>query len=418
MSTASGIELLTQGEALGVEVGRIENELGAVWRDADSDGGEDHANGRRAMARAARWNIVIPTRGSVALSQAKTMIGAIAPAIPARMIVIGRNDASRSLDIRSTIASNVVSGPDGAPVVCSEEITLTGPSRSDGHFGALVRALRIPSLPTATLSIDAAVMDGLVIRELLPLSDRLVIDTGRCEHPDELAVLHRLTTDGVREVSDLGWSRLSSLRQLCKAMFDPPAGNQPPRDATRVTIEHRPRHVSSALLLGAWLAGQRGWDPIDAKRLREGQLRFRFTPRIPDAHRSVIELYLRASDDECGSTGVVSIEMRSAAETKVESPGVARESIFWLRSTSNNQAVMSTPTALPRSVKLDSRSDLEICVNALGPSGRDPAFREALAYAARLADRLAERTEKNRGRSRSELRGSSEGRSSARRSAA
>jgi glucose-6-phosphate dehydrogenase assembly protein OpcA len=405
MTTASGIELLSQEEALGNEIGRIQNELGVVRREAGR-GMEDQANGSAVVERAALWNIVIPTRGSVALTEARTMIGALAPAIPARMIVIGRNDASRSRDIRSTIASNVVSRADGAGVVCSEEITLTGPSRIDGHFGALVSALRIPSLPTATFSIDSAAMDGLVTRELLPLSDRLVIDTGQCEHPDELAVLHRLTADGVSEVSDLGWARLSSVRLLWNAMFDAEDGDQALQDATRVTIEHRPRHVSSALLLGAWLAVQLDWNPIDAKRLRDGQLRFRFSTRSPDARRSAVDLYLCVSDDVCDSTGIVAIELRSVAHPKGglnigesnRAPSL-RESVFSVRQNSRNRAEISTPSALARFVDLKTNSDIQICVKALEPDGHDPMFREVLAFAARLADRLADRTDKNRGRS-------------------
>jgi hypothetical protein len=35
-------------------------------------------------------------------------------------------------------------------------------------------------------------------------------------------------------------------------------------------------------------------------------------------------------------------------------------------------------------VKLDSRSDAELCVAALGPAGRDPLLAQCLSYAARL----------------------------------
>jgi hypothetical protein len=41
-------------------------------------------------------------------------------------------------------------------------------------------------------------------------------------------------------------------------------------------------------------------------------------------------------------------------------------------------------------VKLDSRSDAELCAEALGPLGRDPLFSRCLAYATDLC-RLASR---------------------------
>lgn len=398
-TTLSKFERFSRGEALSVAVDRIETELTALWREA-SLGTDDHLSASHAIARAALWNIVIPTRGVVALAQIKTMIGALAPAIPARVIVLGRSEASRSGAIRSTIASNVVSRPNGARIVCSEEITLMGPRRSEERFGALVRALQIPSLPTATFSIDSPVLDALVVKDLLPLSDRLVVDTGRCEHPDELAVLHRQTADGVPELSDLDWLRLSSFRLLFAGLFDPPVGGQPLRDATRVTIEYQPPRVSSALLLGSWLAGQLGWKPLGARRSQDGRLRFPFTPSDPAATSAVIELCLCPSDRECGPSGIVAIEVRSAAGPAIDAPRAMEhelppEAVYSVRHTQHNHAVISVPIAPPRTVKLDSRSEAELCVGALGPSGRDPQLRQALATAAELADRLAERVQRN-----------------------
>src|SRR6185369_6158855 len=61
----------------------------------------------------------------------------------------------------------------------------------DGHFAALVRSLQIPGLPTATLWIDTTSVEGILTRDLLPLSDRLVLDTGRCGRPDELVTVAR-----------------------------------------------------------------------------------------------------------------------------------------------------------------------------------------------------------------------------------
>jgi len=42
-------------------------------------------------------------------------------------------------------------------------------------------------------------------------------------------------------------------------------------------------------------------------------------------------------------------------------------------------------------VKLDSRTDAELCVGALGPAGRDPLLRRVLPFAERLADLVAAR---------------------------
>jgi hypothetical protein len=56
--------------------------------------------------------------------------------------------------LQATIESNVVSQPGGTRMVYSEEITLAGPAGAEGHFGALVRALQVAGVPTATFWLD------------------------------------------------------------------------------------------------------------------------------------------------------------------------------------------------------------------------------------------------------------------------
>jgi hypothetical protein len=83
---------------------------------------------------------------------------------------------------------------------------------------------------------------------------------------------------------------------------------------------------------------------------------------------------LRASPGECGTSGIVGIELDA---------GDGR--IFAVRRTEQNHATLSSPIAPPRVVKLDSRRDAELCLAALGPAGRDPLFVRCLALASRLA---------------------------------
>src|SRR4029079_11685776 len=100
--------------------------------------------------------------------------------LPARAILLHEEPGASGDGIRATIESNVVSRPGGTRVVYSEEITLAGDPGAESHFRALVRALQIPGLPTATLWVDATMPETLLERELLPLTDRLVLDTGSC----------------------------------------------------------------------------------------------------------------------------------------------------------------------------------------------------------------------------------------------
>jgi glucose-6-phosphate dehydrogenase assembly protein OpcA len=384
MASAANVEKFSRGEAISVEVDRIERELAALWQAA---GRSDAAGEPHPISRAALWNLIIPARGANSLSRVKRLADELAPLLPARVITLCRGWGSVTGGISATIESNVVSRAGGTRQVFAEEITLTGEGDDavEHHFGALVRSLQIPSLPTATLWIDSTAVESLLTNELLPTSDRLVVDTGRCTGARELAAVCRLAASSRVEVGDLGWLRLSGFRLLFAGLFDPPVGGGPLLTARHLEIEHRSPRLASALLLIAWLGSQLGWRPLDAvPALDKGagmRLRFSVNQQRRDGRESTVVVDLRPSPGECGTSGIVSIALDA------DTPGAT----YGVRRTADNHAEITVPIAPPRTVKLDSRSDAELCVGVLGPAGHDPLLRRVLPYAERLADLVAAR---------------------------
>ncbi len=382
-------ERFTRGEAIEVEIDRIERAFADLWKAAS-------AAGDGAVSRAALWNIVVPTRAQDH-ERTRKMVDELAPLLPARVLVLVEEpetahgaDADHDDGVRATIESNVVARSSGARVVYSEEITLRG-RRGDARFGALVRALQVPGLPTATLWTDATMPEGLLRRQILPETDRLVLDTGLCTRPRQLLEVQRcaeLASGDGMPVTDLGWLRLANFRLLFAGLFDAPVGGGPLLTARRVTIHHRASDEPSALLLAAWLASTLGWLFTAAEPASPGVApRFRFDrpsqsagvrpsqgPRSSST-AAAVEIALVPSDGECGTSGIVAIELESAEP----------EAVFAVRRTEQNHATLTSPIAPPRVMKLDSRRDAELCVTALGPAGRDPLFARCLALAARLA---------------------------------
>ena len=389
-TTPSNTERFSRGESINVEVGRIERELAALWQDASraeapSSDLEAHApREQTALSRAALWNIVVPAHGSESLRWTRELVDEMAPSVPARVIVLCRDaddeGGGESDTLRASIGSNVVSRPSGARTVYSEEIILTGRGGAEDHFGALVRALQIPSLPTAVFWIDSTLTETLLTRELLPVSERLVIDTGRCRAGTDLRSLERILDLCRTDVADLGWARLDSFRLLFAGLFDPPVGGGPLRQAARVVVRHRPYSLVSGLMLTAWLAGQLGWEALGGSRRPQGERQLRF--RRPDLGEDsetppLVVVELMPSDGEAGTSGIVAIELTSASGQR-----------YAVSRTADNHATLEIPIAPPRAVKLDSRSTAELCIAAVGPRGRDPLMRRCLTTAARLSDLL------------------------------
>ena len=262
-----------------------------------------------------------------------------------------------------------MSQPGGGRVVYSEEITLVGPTGAEAHFGAMVRALQVPGVPTATLWMDATMPSTLLTRELLPVTRRLIVDTGSCAGRRTCSISSAWRRDAPRPVADLGWLRLGSLRLLFAGLFDPPVGGAPLRGATRLTVRHRAGGDVSALLLVAWLGQLLGWRPLRSAQTSDGGLRFDFARADGGSRRGVLasrrrclrrERHARRSSSRADATNT------SSAATAVD------------------QASVQLPIAPAKAVKLDAYSDADLCVAALGPRGRDPLFARCLEYAGRL----------------------------------
>ncbi len=373
-SPAAGTaEQFTRGEPISVEIDRIEGALANLWKEASRAAGNDGG----AVSRAALWNIVVPTRAAD-LSRTKQMVDELAPLVPARVLVLVEEleAAAGEAGVRATIESNVVARSSGARVVYSEEITLRGAAAGDVHFGALVRALQVPGLPTATIWADPMLPEALLRRQLRPATDRLIFDTGRCTRPRQLLEVQRCAelARGAIPVADLGWLRLTAFRTLFAGLFDPPVGGAPLQHVRRVTIEHKPGGEVSALLLATWLSSALDWLFVSSEPASpSGGARFRFDR----AGTGPIDVALETSDGPCGTSGIVALEL-------VADEGNGEE-VYSVRRTEETHATLTVPIAPPRSVKLDVRGDAELCLSALGRGGQDPLFGRALALAARLA---------------------------------
>jgi len=169
-------------------------------------------------------------------------------------------------------------------------------------------------------------------------------------------------------IADLGWLRLGALRAMFAGIFDPPVGGAPLVQAARVTVLHRAGSDAAALLLLAWIGVLLGWRPLRAAQTSDGGVRFDFARA-----GQPVAGYLVPADGACGRSGMFGIEVTTHAGER-----------YAIRRTAVDQAELLTPGVPPKPVKLDSPSDAELAVAALGSRGRDPLFARCLSYARQL----------------------------------
>ena len=296
-------------------------------------------------------------------------------ALPARAIVLCIDDDAgarpQGSRIEATVESNLVAHPEGGRLVYSEQITLIGPPGCEPHFGALVRGFGIPGIPTAVFWLEPALAGPALARELLPLADRVVLDSTACFRPQQLFDLNGLTTRAQPvPVADLGWLRFGGLRSLFAGLFDPPVGGGPLAAATRLEIRHLTGSEAPALLFAAWLGVRLGWRPLRVTAAAEGGIRCEVARN--EAAVETLHAQLTPADGPCGRSGILSVTLEAGNHR------------FSIHRTALDETRLESTFAPLRVVKLDSYSDAELAVAALGPRGRDPLFARCLAFAREL----------------------------------
>jgi hypothetical protein len=340
------IEAFTAGASMAVEVGAIEKELTALWRQA----AERSAGSQVAVVRACLWNLIVHVSGEEEILRVKDVLDQVSHVVPTRIIALFEHadEAWEGSDdrtgLRAFVEANFRPAPGGRREVVAEEITLEAPRHLSRRLPPLVRSLLLPDLPIGLYLAGGPLSEPL--EPLLHEAERLIIDTGRL---DSGAALQAVGSDLIRhecgtttEVMDLGWLRLLPWRLLLAAPFDDPAAQAELSSLSGITVRHAPGKEPTALLLLGWLMSRLSLVPAGRRVLRG------------PAGRPV-EIDLREGggpEDLSGTAGIAEVVLHCAGR------------------------VFEASAAMLPASRLRRESDLVI--KALGPLGRDPLMFAAL----------------------------------------
>jgi glucose-6-phosphate dehydrogenase assembly protein OpcA len=362
MSFDEELQRFTSGQQIAVDVTAIERELAKLWRQACAEGEQ--------VTRAALWNLIFRADGDETFARAKQMVDVISRAAPARVLVLRADAPGDGPELEAHIEANFQHREGGGSLVGSEEVTLLARGKGWQHFPSMVRALRLPDLPTALVWAGAPPRDAGPLEELLEGADRMIVDTGDLSSALELVNLTQLVhLSHEVELADLGWLRLGPVRLLLASLFDPPVGAEPLLRASRVHLDCARHGAATAVLMLGWLACRLSWGRPE-KCVDKGSVRCWSVER-PGGR---VNLEVGVRDVDAGRDGIYQL--------LIESDGGQSFAI----TDAGPDALELKATGLPtRVLAAPERSDAELLVAALGLRGRDPMFGHALACAAELS---------------------------------
>lgn len=368
-------------QARTVSPAAVEQELTALWRQAvDSPGG----GAGEQVTRACLWNLIVydprPEReGPGGAEQGKplrTLLDQVTVAIPARILRLEAWAADRApapeREVEAWVAARCLLPDAGARQLAVEEITYAGYGpRGLSHFPSLVRATLLPDLPIAMLWLDDLPHEGWLLDQLLPLCQRVLIDSQAVHRDVELIAVDKLVNSAVTLFVDLGWMRLTPVRYLLAGLFDPPGRAEQLSDLRHVRIVTTQRGRNAGLLLLSWLLSRANYRAHVPLAPEGDDMLYRWRSRHGNA---AVEVEFKVEAGEGGYDGVILAELNAGGD------------LFSIRHVDDEHVALHSPDRSEQKLALHGWREPELVIAGLGSHGIDRFYPQTLATAASLVE--------------------------------
>jgi glucose-6-phosphate dehydrogenase assembly protein OpcA len=387
METQTHESTVSVSATRGIDVGRIEKELAAMWEQASRSEGADEAG----VVRACALNLIVYTTVEDDRAQIDEMLEVVGEQHPGRALVLVTDREASAPSLEAYVSSRCRVLGASRRQVCGEQVTIEAGGPIVETAASAIAPLLVPDVPVFLWWKDIPHYDDKLFDRMARMSDRVVIDSAAFDHPHEdmlrLGTLVRSFTDETARISDLNWGRLTSWRTLLASFWDVMSYRPHLDRVDRVTIEYDPPDVApaeiapKALLAAGWLASRLGWkaDAGGASRDNSGA---RFTFSTSQSRPLVIEM--RAMADGEGADGMLASLALSEATTGAEfSVALSRDG-----NRLETSASIDGEHSVGRVLAYEQKTEGQRLSREMGLLARDRIYEQALNVAAQLIEAL------------------------------
>lgn len=249
----------------GIDVGKLEKELAAMWQSAQDEAG---AATEAGMTRVCVLNLIVYAAHHEDRAQIDQALDEVTAQTPSRALLLVADRDAADAKLEAYVSTRCQTSSKGVKQVCGEQVTVEASGAVIETVSTAIEPLLVPDVPVFLWWKDIPHYEDKLFNRLIELSDRVVIDSLAFDHPHEdllrLAEMLR-TNPQLMLVSDINWGRMTAWRTLLASFWDV-AEYRPLLDQIdSISVEYDPPDVSpneiagQAALLVGWLASRLGW---------------------------------------------------------------------------------------------------------------------------------------------------------------
>jgi glucose-6-phosphate dehydrogenase assembly protein OpcA len=222
---------------------KILKELGELWTNmgtTETEEDQSHGGGLLRACSMTLISFVDDEEDGAALGET---LASLMKEHPSRAVVVRVREGEDTLEARVFAQCWMPFGH--RRQICCEQVEITTTIDRLAEVASIVGPLAVPDLPRIIVLRSARVVRAGAIRKILPLGDKIVVDSSRRGAPGfgELGGL----LDAGHIAGDLSWTRITEIRSLLAQVLDA-------RSPSTITVEYDGKEAGpEASYLGAWL---------------------------------------------------------------------------------------------------------------------------------------------------------------------
>jgi glucose-6-phosphate dehydrogenase assembly protein OpcA len=371
----------------GIDVGRIEKELAAMWQHASRAEGADEAG----VVRACALNLIVYTTSTDDRSLLDEMLESVNEQHPGRALVLLVDREASEAKLEAYVSSRCRVLGASKRQVCGEQVTIEAGGQIVETVASAIAPLLVPDVPVFLWWKDIPHYEDRLFNRMAGMADRLVIDSAAFDHPHEDVLrLRGIVAELGRDtrVSDLNWGRLTAWRTLLASFWDVAEYRPLLDDIDDVTIEYdapdaAPGEIApQALLAAGWLSSRLGWRVEAGGAVKEGDT---MTFKLAAPARPLV-IRMRSMHDEKGGDGMLaSLNLAAATHDASFSVALSRDG-----KRLETKASMDDTHTIGRVLAYEQKTEGQRLSRECGLLARDRIYEQTLKVAGQLVEAVTQ----------------------------